>query len=99
MRRLSEPGGTGADARWPAGTAALSRTVQAAGRLAGLSRAGERCRGNRDLPTLAGESMTVAGVLCRPPDKGVASRRRAGGFRFLNPPALRATPLIRGAKK
>jgi len=47
----------------------------------------------------------MTALLCRPPDKGVASPqfllRRAGGFRFWhkNPPALRATPLITGAKK
>jgi hypothetical protein len=39
-------------------------------------------------------------LLCRPPDKGVTNEV-SGGFNFSkteNPPALRATPLIRGAK-
>jgi hypothetical protein len=43
--------------------------------------------------------MSMA-LFCRPPVKGGSEPKASGGsvFEIENPPALRATPLIRGAK-
>src|SRR5258708_7527128 len=61
MRRVSQPGGAGADARWLACAAPVSRPLPAAGGVAGLPGQPAGRGRDRDLPALAGSCMKDQG--------------------------------------